>query len=399
MKIIWMGSVNWYKDNGYIIDPNTAGAVSASAFEQGIIEGLESSGNEVQIISDWNAMKGKRLEWSHNGDATDVTVAGISSKYAGILFTGVQLVKEIKRNKRTFEQADVIVVYSAKLSYLMAAKYIKEIDKRCKLLFICPDLPQYTDPAIKKKKIKNVLKKIESRIIYNCVKSFDGAVWFSNKMQDLMPLLQFSTVVEGVFSPANLNLTKRKVATENYVMYAGSLSANFGIQNIIKSFELLADLDVMLYIFGTGELESEIKKISEKNPKIKYKGFVNRNLLFEYEKSAMVLINARSPQEEYTKYSFPSKMFEYMVSGNPVLTTKLEGIPEEYYSYVDCLENNQPSNIADHIRTWYFKSDAQRREYGETAKNFILKYKNKNEQSKKIEKLIINMCANKSKGT
>ena len=56
-------------------------------------------------------------------------------------------------------------------------------------------------------------------------------------------------------------------------------------------------------------------------------------------KEAKLLINLRNPEDKYTKYSFPSKTFEYMVSGTPFFTTKLEGIPSEYYNYLYCIDS------------------------------------------------------------
>ena len=53
---------------------------------------------------------------------------------------------------------------------------------------------------------------------------------------------------------------------------------------------------------------------------------------------ATLLINPRFSNEEYTKYSFPSKNMEYMASGTPILTTKLPGMPKEYYEYIYLFE-------------------------------------------------------------
>ena len=66
--------------------------------------------------------------------------------------------------------------------------------------------------------------------------------------------------------------------------------------------------------------------------------------------NADLLVNLRDSRIEYTKLSFPSKMFDYMASGTPVLTTKLDGIPIEYYDYVFSIDSYSSSSIADKIR-------------------------------------------------
>ena len=38
-------------------------------------------------------------------------------------------------------------------------------------------------------------------------------------------------------------------------------------------------------------------------------------------------VNPRQNNEEFTKYSFPSKTMEYLASGVPVVAYKLDGIP------------------------------------------------------------------------
>ena len=42
-------------------------------------------------------------------------------------------------------------------------------------------------------------------------------------------------------------------------------------------------------------------------------------------------------------------MFEYIYSGTPFLTTKLEGIPSEYWEYVYTLKDDSPQVIASEI--------------------------------------------------
>ena len=58
-------------------------------------------------------------------------------------------------------------------------------------------------------------------------------------------------------------------------------------------------------------------------------------------------MNPRFTGAEYTLYSFPSKNIEYMVSGTPVITTRLAGIPDDYYPYVFVFEEEINENIND----------------------------------------------------
>ena len=57
-------------------------------------------------------------------------------------------------------------------------------------------------------------------------------------------------------------------------------------------------------------------------------------------------IDENSDDKLVAKYSFPSKNMEYMVSGTPVLTTRLPGMPMEYYPYVYFIEEESADGIA-----------------------------------------------------
>ena len=60
-------------------------------------------------------------------------------------------------------------------------------------------------------------------------------------------------------------------------------------------------------------------------------GNVSNREVLAYQRRATLLVNPRPTSEDFTRYSFPSKLLEYMSSGRPVLTTGLSGIPADYH--------------------------------------------------------------------
>lgn len=103
----------------------------------------------------------------------------------------------------------------------------------------------------------------------------------------------------------------------------------------------------------------------------------------EKEQDASLLLNIRNPEDDYTKYSFPSKMIEYMISGTPMLTTKLPGIPDEYYDYVYTVDYDF-DRMAQMIDDILNNSPEKRQELGKKAQNFVIKNKNCECQIKKM---------------
>ena len=106
--------------------------------------------------------------------------------------------------------------------------------------------------------------------------------------------------------------------------------------------------------------------------------------IVDKEMEATLLVNPRPTDEEYVKYSFPSKTMEYMASGTPVLTTVLPGMPKEYHPYVYLLEDETADGIAEKLRQVLEQSDEALFQKGCEARNFILERKNNVIQAQKI---------------
>ncbi|MBB3110559.1 glycosyltransferase involved in cell wall biosynthesis [Paenibacillus phyllosphaerae] len=225
---------------------------------------------------------------------------------------------------------------------------------------------------------KNVVKKIDQ--------SYDYYILFTKAMNDVVnPHNRPFIVMEGIYNN-NLDLTYK--SKEKALMYAGTLSYEYGIKNIINAFDKIEDKDLQLWLFGSGDMKKDIEELSVKNPRIKYFGFMPREDVFEYEKKASLLINIRNPNDRYTKYSFPSKTFEYMVSGTPFLTTKLEGIPDEYYNYLFTLNDFDIDVLKTKIEEIFSKDQQELDHFGEQARQFILLQKGSLNQARKIMNLI-----------
>lgn len=168
------------------------------------------------------------------------------------------------------------------------------------------------------------------------------------------------------------------------IMYAGGLFEEFGVLNIVRAMKYI-DKDCELWLFGSGDCEEYIKKASESDKRIKFYGLVPHTEILKKEKEAWVLINARSTDDEFTKYSFPSKNLEYMSSGTPVLTTKLPGIPEEYFEYFYTTDDNSPEAIAKELNMILDKSLNELCDFGLKAQEFAKNNKNYIMQVNRVE--------------
>ena len=104
----------------------------------------------------------------------------------------------------------------------------------------------------------------------------------------------------------------------------------------------------------------------------------------EKETEATLLVNTRPTVEEFVKYSFPSKNMEYMASGTPLLTSRLPGMPSDYYPYVYLIDEVTPQGVADALTQVLAHTDEELHEKGAQARQFIMKTRNNISQAKKV---------------
>lgn len=110
------------------------------------------------------------------------------------------------------------------------------------------------------------------------------------------------------------------------------------------------------------------------------------------EMDSTLLVVPESYQYEYSKFSFHSKIFEYMLTGTPVMTYKYEGIPEAYYDFL-FLVDDTGHPVTDMYRKMSEILSTRLdtiAEKGIAARNFILSNNSTSSLSKKIlEKLLL----------
>lgn len=152
---------------------------------------------------------------------------------------------------------------------------------------------------------------------------------------------------------------------------------------------MLPQENIRLKLFGSGPFVDELKeRYCKEDKRVMYMGVAPNKEVVEAELAASLLVNPRPTHEEFTKYSFPSKNIEYMASGTPLLTTKLPGMPKEYYPYVFLIENETTEGYSQALAEALTKTDEELFEYGARAKSFVLDKKNSCEQARRVIELI-----------
>ncbi len=216
---------------------------------------------------------------------------------------------------------------------------------------------------------------------------FDSYLLLTKQMSDIVnPQKRPYIVLEGHADCAMAaveNVLAEK-SEKKIVLYAGSLMRVYGIEDLVEGFLSAQISDAELHIYGNGDYEEELKILAQQHPEVKYLGVAPNAEIVKAELAATLLVNPRPSNEEYTKYSFPSKNMEYMASGTPVLTTRLPGMPEDHKPYVYFIEREDAEGVKEAL-VRVLSQDAQTlHDFGAKAKDFVLKEKNNCAQAAKV---------------
>lgn len=169
---------------------------------------------------------------------------------------------------------------------------------------------------------------------------------------------------------------------KNVCLYTGTLNEEFGIKRLAEAFAQIPNAE--LWICGDGDTKDFLKEYTKIHSNIKYFGFLSREKIAEMRDDCDFLINPRTPTGTYTKYSFPSKTVEYILSAKPVIMYKLEGIPDEFDAYLNYIYGQEMQEIADELKIIFARDYGALAEKAKKARSFVLENKNGKKQAEKI---------------
>ncbi|MBQ3413197.1 MAG: glycosyltransferase [Oscillospiraceae bacterium] len=357
----------------------------AQKYNRLMIQGI--AGNDVEVhaitglpVTSSNCKK-KYLSASRRIDGNIIYQYGSVLNIRGIknLWQMISSYRSVIKDTKMGQTAVVCDVLNASVAYgaSLAAKR-----KNIPCIGIVTDLPELMVTGTRKSHVRLVRKVLENCTGYiPLTEAMDKAINPNHKPYE---------VVEGLCD-VNMRLAEKKVVRGvRKCMYAGLLDTRYGVKAMVDGFLLAKVPNVELHIYGKGPYVDELKEIANSHRDVIYHGVVMNDEVVSSELEASLLINPRPTNEEFTKYSFPSKNMEYMASGTPVLTTKLPGMPEDYYPYVFLIEDESEEGMAKAYRDILGKTDEELSQKGKQAKQFVLTKKNNVAQAKKVISLIEN---------
>lgn len=337
---------------------------AANTFQQRLIAGLREQDISLEVVSapfigSWPmAYTDRTFKGFEAGDsAEDIHYVYFNNVWGYRNISRAAALKKCVRDfvKRSGDEKKAIIVYCPHTPFLEAAVYGKKLDSSIHIHMVVPDLPQYMNLSKKAHPIYDFFKKIDIRKMEKLIAQVDSFMLLTKHMAEKLHVGNRPyIVVEGITDVKSIPSETKKERGKR-VAYAGKLVEAFGVKRLIEAFELIDDPEASLHICGGGELRPYVEEMSRKDTRIHYHGVVSAEEANEILQEADVLVNPRQNDDEYTKYSFPSKNIEYLMTGNAVVAYMLDGMPENYREMLCIPENQTEQALRDAIVQAFYK--------------------------------------------
>ncbi|MGD6870876.1 glycosyltransferase family 4 protein [Sutcliffiella horikoshii] len=158
------------------------------------------------------------------------------------------------------------------------------------------------------------------------------------------------------------------------VVYVGAIRPVNNVGNILDAASKLKnETNIQFLIYGDGNQREMLEKriADEKLTNVKMKGFVNkRSIPYILSKSAVNILNYSHTQYNWARGNSSNKLFEYMASGKPIISTVKMGysIINKYKCGIE-LEKSTSEELANEILRIKNMSENQYYMMGQNAKN------------------------------
>ena len=274
-------------------------------------------GNDVTVLS------------SGKSEEKEGVIDGVKYRnygYLGLIKALVAIMKALKK-----EKLDVAILVSNSLLliypiwFTCKTKGIKLLQEKSEFPFVL--------------KKTSFLGRLYAKIyVGTTYKLFDGLIvmtkplmeYFKDKVRKNARLFEMPMTVDV----DRFLIAKGPSEYGDYIAYCGDMAGNKdGVMNLIEAFDIASKQikDVSLLLIGGSSNPDELVKIRQyvdwlNNDRIKFYGRADRAEIPQLLVNARALALAR-PSSLQSSGGFPTKLGEYLSTGNPVIVTKVGDIP------------------------------------------------------------------------
>ncbi len=268
-------------------------------------------------------------------------------------------------------------------------KYMQR--KRLPVIAYVTDYPSLAT-SIKKqsKKVKALCQKLFDTYADNDLKKYNGYILVADALKEKIGIWHKPYIVlEDIISIKNLVLKNNSKNKKFTIIYGGALCTRFGVEILADAVHMSTNQLLSLEFYGSGESVEYIKLLSQKDNRIRWRGIVTYGELQKIQANADLLVNPRPSNETFSAYSFPSKTLSYMLTGTPVLSTRIPGIPKDYDEYLLWFDGESAAEMDCRIREVISLGSEKLIEIGAKAKQYAIHKKNPVVQTRRILDFVV----------
>jgi glycosyltransferase involved in cell wall biosynthesis len=339
------------------------------------IKGLSVFSSNILAIANLNK-KYMDIEVEESDNTRFVYIPRLNNKLLRPIYNFIKAYlitsKEIRKNKKNgFKTVVIGDALTVALTYgaLKAAKH-----NRVKTIAICTDLAKF------------FYKKVSLEMfMYNrIISQTSGFIFVIESMNNILNSKKKPYILmEGQIDIQPLLIESKR---NPVVLFGGSMTLINGTIELVKAFNKLSDLNFELHLYGQFEPNAKNIILNEidQTTNVFYKGIVTYDEMLKLQKKSYLLVSPRLTNQEYTLYSFPIKMLEYLSSGTPVLSTKLPCLSKDYLECIYTFQDESVEGFEKELRKTLTISTSELNVTALKAYNLIKTKKSIGVQSKRI---------------
>lgn len=391
MKILYFGHVSPEK----IVKESSAVSIAGNNLEIGMLEELtkiyDKNLSIFSVLPFASFPKSskvfvKKEEYSENNISIK-TIPFVNILFFKQIVIMLSVALIILKELLTSKEKPVVMTYNAPTIYALPIMFISKV-LRLKILKIClvVDIPIMFQ---KKKGIREFARIIENNFGLKLFKKYDGMITLvENTVTNFTDLDKYLVINYSPAKTISSGTNKIKLDTNKInLTFTGAVEEYYGIKEMIHSMQYLGS-EYRLNIFGSGTLDDYVKDQSLIDKRIIHHGRVAHDVSLDAQKQSDLLLLVRT-DKLLNKFGLPSKIIEYLSSGTPVITNKIESVPSELYKYLNTYNEITGKSISDKVKHVLSSQEYNiRKNKADLAKEFISLNYNWEIQSKKMQEFI-----------
>ena len=383
---------------GYIVPPEKAnGSVAGNKMQWNTVKQLAAL-EDVQVscvsITPMAVFPHNKKMWS--AYHKEMLFPGVENHR--VAFCNLPIVKQFWQSVAMYLQAkkvvkqtgaDTVFCFNLFPQIGLPMRWLKRKYPYMDTVCLLADLPIDDNPN--RKGFSKWLRSIFDKSTWKSMAKCDRYVALNeNAMKTYLPDKPY-IVVEGGIDPEEFTKTPAGWdGKERNIIYTGALVDYSGIMNLIKAMDLVKDESIVLDIYGGGLLQNEVERVARVNPRVRYHGSVSNKEAMAAQQAAWLLANPRPVTTDIAQVTFPSKIFEYLMSGRPVMTTRLNGFSEDYDKLLFWADGDSSAQLADCINKINANNAQALEQRALAARDYLLENKTWKHNAQKIYRFITN---------